>query len=67
VSDSSLFDDPLLGQLQEIDGMLVRPLLEGSPAIGYGTSESMLWDIRGALRDSMPDCNPFESGAVCRK
>jgi predicted outer membrane repeat protein len=65
-SDSSAFADPLLGELQEIDGMLVRPLLPGSPAIGLGTNHAPRADARGALRDNQPDSGPFEYGAVCR-
>ncbi|EKD06057.1 MULTISPECIES: DUF4347 domain-containing protein [Limnospira] len=43
--------DPLLGDLQEINGVLIHPLLPGSPAIDGGiTVNTITTDQRGATR-----------------
>lgn len=66
VTDQSTFADPLLHELCEIDGMMGRPLIEGSPAIGTATSSAPVTDARFAPRDQSPDIGPFEFGVVCR-
>ncbi|MEQ9373401.1 DUF4114 domain-containing protein [Coleofasciculus sp. F4-SAH-05] len=53
--------DPRLGDLQEIDGRLVHPLLEGSPAINAGTKKNApKTDQRGLPRDDQYDIGAFE-------
>jgi predicted outer membrane repeat protein len=53
--------DPKLDSLQNIDGVLVHPLLSGSPAINAGTSNGTITtDQRGITRDSKPDIGAFE-------
>jgi hypothetical protein len=53
--------DPRLGDLQEIDGRLVHPLLEGSPAINAGTRKNApKTDQRGFPRDDQYDIGAFE-------
>ncbi|MBD2383863.1 beta strand repeat-containing protein [Cylindrospermum sp. FACHB-282] len=56
--------DPQLGELQEIDGVLVRPLLKGSPAIDAGVEGGSTTDARGLTRDSQPDIGAFEYSAT---
>jgi predicted outer membrane repeat protein len=65
VTESSTFADPLLGELQEIDGMVLRPLLQESPARGLATADAPGNDARGAVRDGSPDSGPFEYAAAC--
>jgi len=53
--------DPRLGDLQEIDGRLVHPLLEGSPAINAGTKKNApKTDQRGLPRDDQYDIGAYE-------
>ncbi|MEQ8957587.1 MAG: choice-of-anchor Q domain-containing protein, partial [Coleofasciculus sp. C2-GNP5-27] len=53
--------DPRLGDLQEIDGRLVHPLLEGSPAINAGTRKNApKTDQRGLPRDDQYDIGAYE-------
>jgi len=53
--------DPRLGDLQEIDGRLVHPLLEGSPAINAGTKKNApKTDQRGFSRDDQYDIGAYE-------
>jgi hypothetical protein len=62
VTANSLVADPKLGALQNIDGVLVRPLLAGSPAINSGVAGATV-DARGFTRDSQADVGAFEYGA----
>ncbi len=54
--------DPLLGPIQEIGGVLVHPLLPGSPAINTGVTVSGVptTDQLGNNRDTQPDVGAFE-------
>ncbi|BAZ70394.1 hypothetical protein NIES4106_51870 [Fischerella sp. NIES-4106] len=54
--------DPLLGPLQDIGGVLVHPLLSGSPAINSGVTVSGVptTDQLGSSRDNQPDIGAFE-------
>ena len=49
--------DPVLGPLQLVDGVLVHPLLAGSPAIDAGANTSLSTDRRGATRPQDGDLN----------
>ena len=49
--------DPQLGELQQINGVLVHPLLEGSPAIDAGVDNSLITDRRGETRPLDGDGN----------
>ena len=49
--------DPVLGPLQLVDGVLVHPLLVGSPAIDAGANTSLTTDRRGATRPQDGDLN----------
>jgi len=62
VTANSLVADPKLGSLQNINGVLVHPLLAGSPAINAGVSGAPAIDERGFSRDSKPDIGAFEFG-----
>ncbi|WP_341528214.1 choice-of-anchor Q domain-containing protein [Nostoc sp. UHCC 0302] len=63
VTANSLVADPKLGKLQNIDGVLVRPLLAGSPAINAGVGGATKVDARSIARDSEPDVGAFEYAA----
>ncbi|MBW4611779.1 MAG: type I secretion C-terminal target domain-containing protein [Desmonostoc vinosum HA7617-LM4] len=64
VTAGSLIANPKLGSLQTINGVLVRPILAGSPAIDEGvTTKAPKTDIRGFNRDSQPDVGAYEYGA----
>ncbi|KOP25499.1 hypothetical protein AMR41_14360 [Hapalosiphon sp. MRB220] len=54
--------DPLLDSLQEVGGVLVHPLLPGSPAINTGVTLSgiPITDQLGSNRDNQPDVGAFE-------
>ncbi|EHC08490.1 right-handed parallel beta-helix repeat-containing protein [Fischerella thermalis] len=54
--------DPLLGPLENIGGVLVHPLLPGSPAINTGVTVNGVpnTDQLGSERDSKPDIGSFE-------
>ncbi|MEC4986540.1 MAG: choice-of-anchor D domain-containing protein [Oscillatoria sp. PMC 1068.18] len=57
--------DPLLGSLQEINGVLVHPLLPGSPAINTGNiGASPSKDQQGLPRDAAPDIGAVEFAAT---
>jgi hypothetical protein len=57
--------DPRLGDLQEIDGRLVHPLLEGSPAINAGTKKNApKTDQRGLPRDDQYDIGAYEFAII---
>jgi hypothetical protein len=62
VTANSLVADPKLGSLQNINGVLVHPLLAGSPAINAGVAGAPTIDERGFSRDSKPDIGAFEFG-----
>lgn len=66
VAESSLIADPKLGELQNIGGVLLHPLLAGSPAINRGRQTQAVpkVDQRGANRDNSPDVGAFEFGAT---
>lgn len=66
VAASSLIADPKLGALQNIGGVLLHPLLAGSPAVNRGrqTGVTPKVDQRGANRDAAPDVGAFEFGAT---
>ncbi|MBW4694955.1 MAG: right-handed parallel beta-helix repeat-containing protein [Lyngbya sp. HA4199-MV5] len=66
VTASSRIVDPRLGSLQTINGVLIHPLLTGSPAINTGVSGAPTIDERGFLRDSKPDVGAFEFGSTTR-
>lgn len=58
--------DPKLAALQEINGMFVHPLQEGSPAIDKGVSGAPGKDQLGFQRDGNPDIGAFEFGTSSR-
>lgn len=62
VVSGSRIVDPLVGTLQNIAGMLVHPLLAGSPAINTGKVGAGIptIDARGMARDSKVDVGAFE-------
>ncbi|HLP87950.1 MAG TPA: DUF4114 domain-containing protein [Nostocaceae cyanobacterium] len=60
VTANSLIADPKLGTLQEINSILVYPLLEGSPAINTGVLGGTTTDALGTQRDSQPDIGAYE-------
>ncbi|BAY30640.1 hypothetical protein NIES2107_24850 [Nostoc carneum NIES-2107] len=62
VVSGSRIVDPLVGTLQNIGGMLVHPLLAGSPAINTGKVGAGIptIDARGMTRDSKVDVGAFE-------
>ncbi|MBD2166494.1 type I secretion C-terminal target domain-containing protein [Calothrix membranacea FACHB-236] len=62
VVSGSRIVDPLIGPLQNIGGMLVHPLLSGSPAINTGKVGAGIptIDERGMARDSKVDVGAFE-------
>jgi hypothetical protein len=62
VTANSLVADPKLGSLQNMNGVLVHPLLAGSPAINAGIASAPTIDQRGFSRDSKPDIGAFEVG-----
>lgn len=68
VAAGSRIVDPKLGALQTINGILVRPLLAGSPAINTGVRKTNVptTDQRGYLRDGKIDVGAFEVGATAR-
>ena len=58
VTPGVLLADPLLGDLQEINGVLVHPLLEGSPAVDAGVNAGApATDQRGQVRPVDGDNN----------
>ncbi|MBW4685996.1 MAG: type I secretion C-terminal target domain-containing protein [Komarekiella atlantica HA4396-MV6] len=62
VTANSLIADPKLGSLQNMNGVLVHPLLAGSPAMNAGITSAPVTDQRGFSRDSRPDIGAFEVG-----
>ncbi len=58
--------DPLLGALQTLNGVLIHPLLIGSPAINTGVTGAPTIDERGFLRDAKPDVGAVEFGSITR-
>ncbi|MBE9036817.1 choice-of-anchor Q domain-containing protein [aff. Roholtiella sp. LEGE 12411] len=60
VTANSLVADPKLGSLQNINGVLVHPLLAGSPAIDAGVSGAPGSDQRGFSRNGDPDIGAYE-------
>ena len=61
VIKNGIVADPRLGQLTEVDGDWVHPLLSGSPAINAGvTKGAPTTDQRGVQRDSQVDVGAFE-------
>ncbi|MDX2088617.1 MAG: right-handed parallel beta-helix repeat-containing protein [Kofleriaceae bacterium] len=62
---AALVVDPGLEPLAEIDGMLVRPAGMQSPIRDSAIAPAPPLDVRGALRDAMPDIGAFEIGAGC--
>jgi len=66
VAQGSRIIDPRLGSLQNINGVLVYPLLSGSPAINTGvrTANVPTIDQRGYRRDGRIDVGTFEAGAT---
>lgn len=67
VFESSLFLDPLLAELSEIEGSLLQALTAGSPAIDAAGAGAVDRDARGALRDQKPDIGPYEAEASCQR
>ena len=58
--------DPQLGPLAAMDGALLVPLLDGSPAIDAATTPTDApTDGRDAPRGAIPDIGAFEVGAIC--
>lgn len=58
---NSLIVDPKLGALQNMNGVLIRPLLAGSAAIGAAKiGAAPATDQRGVDRDGAPDAGAFE-------
>ncbi|MGK7904325.1 MAG: DUF4347 domain-containing protein [Hormoscilla sp.] len=56
--------DPKLAPLQEINGVLVHPLLPGSPAIDAGVNAGApATDQRGVTRDANTDIGAYEAEA----
>jgi hypothetical protein len=64
VAAGSQIADPLTGSLQNIGGVLVHPLLSGSPAINAGVAGALTTDQRGAARVGRADIGAFEFGAT---
>ncbi len=61
VTENITIADPQLGELQEVDGALVRPLQAGSPAIDAGTNTNApTTDQRGQQRPVDGDGNGSE-------
>jgi parallel beta-helix repeat protein len=64
VAANSRIIDPKIGALQEIDGVMIHPLLAGSPAINTGITNtatvSINTDQRNIPRDSTVDVGAFE-------
>ncbi|NDJ22217.1 type I secretion C-terminal target domain-containing protein [Nostoc sp. B(2019)] len=60
VTANSRITDPKLGSLQNINGVLVHPLLAGSPAIGAAVGGVPTNDKRGFERDGDPDSGAYE-------
>lgn len=65
VFEDSLFADPVLTKVEVHDGMPLRALAAGSPAIGAAMVPAPERDARSAMRDQAPDIGPFELGASC--
>lgn len=59
VAANSQIVDPKLGALQEIDGVLIHPLLAGSPAINAGVTTNVTTDQRNVPRNTT-DIGAFE-------
>ncbi|MEB3882655.1 DUF4347 domain-containing protein, partial [Lyngbya sp. CCY1209] len=58
ITDNITLTDPLLGDLQEIDGVLIHPLLTDSPAIDAGVNiNTVTTDQRGETRPVDGDDN----------
>lgn len=66
VVQGSRMVDPRLGSLQTINGVLLSPLLPGSPAINTGVRAANVptTDQRGYRRDGKIDVGAFEIGAT---
>ena len=69
VTPTAIIADPKLGPLQEIDGVLLHPLLEGSAAIDAGSNEGVAaTDGRGAsfnrIVNGIADIGAYESAAI---
>jgi len=66
VAKGSRIVDPRLGPLQNINGVLVYPLLPDSPAINTGvhTANVPTTDEQGYRRDGRIDVGAFEAGAT---
>jgi hypothetical protein len=65
VAANSQIVDPKIGALQTIDGILIHPLLPGSPAINAGVIYTKTLgvtdaDQRNVPRDLLPDIGAFE-------
>jgi RTX calcium-binding nonapeptide repeat (4 copies)/Right handed beta helix region len=64
VAANSQIIDPKIGGLQEVDGVMIHPLMAGSPAINAGVTSaataSVTIDQRNVPRDSRIDIGSFE-------
>lgn len=66
VADRAIASDPLVGPWQAMDGTLVVPLLDGSPAPDAAVDPTLDRDGRGAPRaDGAADTGAYELGASC--